>query len=354
MGNWPTAQDAQSRISACSQALLSHKLSLNQEAITRLMRAQARAALGNHTLTTNDFAEALRNSQGTANPDHTVSLSRAVEDIDRVIAIGPEKLKALMPGYDLYLFALVARGQAYRQLGQLGRSLVDFNHAIAVAPNAVDAYIARAELRVRRGEVTLARQDYEQALTLEPKNAVALAQRAALLERESQFATAISDLNAALATYPDNADLLNNRGYAYFRLGHLSKALADYDAALAVSPSLVPALVNRCLARVTFNASVDYALSDCDTAVEFEPRNVWARETRALALLKLGKPDAAAVDFDTVLEADPNRPISLYGRAICRSVDALGASLHQAAVEDRDTALTLDPSVGKSFAMFFH
>lgn len=399
-GNWPTAQDAESRISACSQALLTHKLSPNQVAVARLMRAQARAALGNHVLTASDFTEASRQSEDAVNPDNAASLdayrratvaygqgnlavaindyseaikidpdnalahlgrgvmlasrersfARAVEDFDRVIAIGHDKLKMLVPGDDLYLFALVSRGEAYGQLGQLGHSLADFNRAIALAPNAAKPYMARAELRVRRGETMLALQDYERALSLEPRNATALSQRAALYASEGHFAQAIADLDVALITYPDSAELLYNRGYAHFWHGDLTKALADYDAALALSPSMVRALTNRCLTRVTLNANLEGALADCNAAVQIEPDNAAARETRGLAYLKLGKPDAASADFATVLEADPNRPISLYGRAVCRSVDSLAASLQQAAAEDREAAFALDPAIGKSFA----
>lgn len=400
MGNWPTAQDAEPRISACSQALLTHKLSPNQVTVARLMRAQARAALGNRVLTASDFAEAARQSEGPINSDNAASLdayrrataaygqgdlavaiddyseaikidpdnalvhlgrgvmlasrersfARAVQDFDRVIALGHDKLKMLVPGDDLYLFALISRGEAYGQLGQLGHSLADFNRAIALAPNAAKPYIARAELRVRRGETTLALQDYERALQLEPKNATALSQRAALYASAGQFAEAIADLDVALSSYPDNAELLYNRGYAHFWRGDLPKALADYDATLAVSPTMVRALINRCLTRVTLNTNLDGALADCNAAVQIEPDNAAARETRGLAYLKLGKPDAASADFATVLEIDPNRPISLYGRAVCRSVDSLAASLQQAAAEDREAALALDPAISTSFA----
>ena len=36
------------------------------------------------------------------------SFTRAVEDFDRVIALGRDRLQALVPGSDLYLVALVA------------------------------------------------------------------------------------------------------------------------------------------------------------------------------------------------------------------------------------------------------
>ena len=130
----------------------------------------------------------------------------------------------------------------------------------------------------------------------------------------------------------------------------LLKALADYDAVLAVAPTMVRALVNRCLTRVTLNTDLAGALADCNAAVQLEPANAAALETRGLAYLKLGKPDAASVDFAAVLDADPNRPIALFGRAVCRSIDPLSGSLQQAAADDRDAAMALDPAVAKSFA----
>ena len=399
-GNWPTAENAQARIAACSQALLTHQLSPTQVAVARLMRAQGRAASANRTLSANDFAEAVRRPDAAANPDNAAALDayrravahygegnlngaiddygeairidpenalahlgrgvmlasrersyeRAIEDFDRVLAIGHDKLKALVPGDDLYLFALVSRGEAYGQLGQLGRSLADLNRAIAAAPGYVKAYVARAQLRVRRGETTLAMQDYEKALSIEPRNAVALSDRAALYASEGHFAMAIADLDTALDAYPDNASFLYNRGYAHFWRGNYDKALADYSAALAVAPTMVQARINRCLARLTVGRDLSAALADCNAAIDLDPGNPAAVETRGLAYLKLGKPDLAAADFAVVLDSDPNRPIALYGRALCRAIDPLTATLVQAAGEDREAAMALDPGVGTSFA----
>jgi regulator of sirC expression with transglutaminase-like and TPR domain len=64
---------------------------------------------------------------------------------------------------------MVARWQAWRQ--RLPDALATAEQALAVAPNAVDALAARAEIRERMASYDAAEDDAERALSLLPDDA---------------------------------------------------------------------------------------------------------------------------------------------------------------------------------------
>src|SRR5262249_45073376 len=63
---------------------------------------------------------------------------------------------------------VLARGQAYADLGQRDTAAADYDAAIAADPNLAAAYIARGLARADRGQQEAAVADFEQAIRLRP------------------------------------------------------------------------------------------------------------------------------------------------------------------------------------------
>ena len=386
-GAWPTVKDADVRAAACSKALQTRKLQPAEIALARLTRGVARTALGDRVLAAEDYSEALKHYDGTIDPRNPDALNlyrratslhatgetdRALSDYNDAIRVDPSKSLAFLgrgvllatrqrafnraiEDFDKVLVlqpdnvdALIARGNAYSQLGDNGRALTDLDRAISLAPDNAQAYVVRGLANNRRGQKQLAMQDYDAALQHAPRYPQALANRAALYSEERKYGMAIRDLDESIASDADNPVAFYNRGYAYFARQEYDKALADYDAAIRLEPEMGLAYNNRCLVRAITGKDLVAGLEDCDRAQKLMPLNLDVRDTRGFIYLKLGDPRLAVNEYNQALDVDPNRPLALYGRGIARII--IGETLEGEA--DKSAALTLDPEVADQFAIY--
>lgn len=386
-GAWPTIKDAEARAAACSKALGTRQLKPAEIALARLTRGIARTMLGDKALAAEDYSEALKHYDGVIDPKNPDALNlyrratslhavgetdralsdyndairvdpnnslvylgrgvllatrkraydRAIEDFDKVLVLQPDNVDAL-----------IARGNAYSQLGDNGRALADLDRAIALAPDNAQAYVVRGLANNRRGQKQLAMQDYDAALQRAPRYPQALANRAALYAEERKYDLALRDLDASISSDPDNPVAYYNRGYAHFAKHDYDKALADYDAAIKLDPTMGLAYNNRCLIRAITGKDLVAGIQDCDTAQKLLPLNLDVRDTRGFIFLKLGDPRLALNEYNAALDVDPNRPLALYGRGIARIM----TGQTREGEGDKAAALTLDPEVAEQFAIY--
>jgi tetratricopeptide (TPR) repeat protein len=386
-GVFPTQADAQRRAAACSAALQSRQLKPEEIALARLTRGIARTALGDKTLAGEDYVEAVQRYDhliDPANPDALAlyrraaalagsgqtdkaledysaaikanpkaslaflgrgvllaerkrSYDRAVEDFDKVLALEPNNVEAL-----------ISRGDAFSQLGDMGRALADLNRAVALAPQSPVPLLTRGQIESRRGNNAGAASDYEAALKIDPRNADAMINLAAIQSMQGKADAAVKLLDQAIAIDNSNPLAFYNRGYAWFALKGYDKAIADYGKAIELEPRLGLAYNNRALSRAVAGSDLVAALNDSDQALKLLPLNLEVRDTRGFIFLKLGDPQLALKEYDAALTFDPNRALSLYGRGLARirTGDTAGGKGDQAA------ALTINPEVANDFAMY--
>jgi tetratricopeptide (TPR) repeat protein len=106
----------------------------------------------------------------------------------------------------------INRGNAYNTKGDYDRAIKDYNDALQLDPNFVDAYIDLADVYTKKGDYDRAIEVCNKAIQLD-------------LSRMS------SDLSIT------SAAAYNNRGDAYAGKGDKEKAIADYRKALSINPS---------------------------------------------------------------------------------------------------------------------
>lgn len=385
-GLFPTQADAQGRAAACSKALQSLQLKPDEIALARLTRGIARTALGDKVLAGEDYIDAVQRYDrliDPANPDslalyrRAVALEasgqtdkamedysaaikadpksslaflgrgvllavrkraydRAIQDFDKVLVIEPDNVEAL-----------VSRGDAFAQLGDLGRAMADLNRAVALAPDKPTVLLARGQVEGRRGNLAGAARDYEAALKLDPRYAAAMINLAAVRSMQGRSDAAVELLDQAIAIDRRNPLAFYNRGYAEFALKQYDKAIADYGSAIEIDPGMGLAYNNRALSRAIAGADLVAALGDSDQALKLLPLNLEVRDTRGFIYLKLGDPALALAEYNAALTIDPNRALSLYGRGLARirMGDAAGKG-------DQEAALTINPEVANDFAIY--
>lgn len=147
-GGWPTEADAQPRSEACSQALQSRRLRLNQVALARLTRGVARTMLGNKVASAADYLEALKHYDSVIDPRN------------------PDAL------------AVYRRAVAEHGLGRTAEALADYSTAIRLDPRNQLAYLGRGTLLASRERNYLrAIDDFNRTLQIEPAKVGALIAR---------------------------------------------------------------------------------------------------------------------------------------------------------------------------------
>ncbi len=123
------------------------------------------------------------------------------------------------------------RGLAYDSLGERERALADYNVAIAISPEFVDAYINRG---IVYGEGSLfgkAIEDFNRAIAIAPTSAKAYLNRGVAYLSMGDYGAAINDLERATSLDPANAAAFYNLGIAYMETGQREKALRAMDRA---------------------------------------------------------------------------------------------------------------------------
>jgi tetratricopeptide (TPR) repeat protein len=135
----------------------------------RFAQARAQVALGNDAAALGCYDEAIKLDDGVAafylaRAETQIRLNQpglAVADYSRAI-----DLKLTSPA-DRF-FAFLGRGFASLRLADNRSAIADFDSALALDPNAVEALLWRGYARERDGRNDLALNDYERAATVDP------------------------------------------------------------------------------------------------------------------------------------------------------------------------------------------
>src|SRR5262249_8874548 len=122
--------------------------------------------------------------------------------------------------------ALLARAQAYLQLGQPDNALADYTQTTGLYPRSTDAWssLGRAYLQLRQWNGAV--NALSAAIELNPE-ANWCADRGWARAHLGQWQQAIADYSRALDVYPKWVEVLQKRAYAYSVLAQWENAAGD-------------------------------------------------------------------------------------------------------------------------------
>ncbi len=172
-------------------------------------------------------------------------------------------------------------------LGDYTGAIQDYNKAIELDPDFVDAYINRGIDKHSLGDNIGAIQDFNKAIELDPDYARAYYDRGYAKFELGEYRGAIQDFNKAIELDPDFVDAYNNRGCAKDDLGDYTGAIQDYNKAIELDPDFVDAYNNRGIDKHSLG---DYtgAIQDYNKAIELDPYKADVYYNRAIAKSRLG------------------------------------------------------------------
>ena len=210
--------------------------------------------------------------------------------------------------------AWTERGLIRRRLGDNAGALEDFSQAVRRDANDIRAWLPRGELHLLRRDYSLAIEDFTAVLRLQPRNARAFRERGLCYTHLYDYEKALADETTAIGLAPTDARAYFYRGNVHRLRNDLPRASADYDAALARDRGGDAALAPAYRARGTIlldREEYGRAIADLTRALELNPADLAAQQSRSLAYLKNGDWNNALLDAAEVIRRDP------------RNVDAL-------------------------------
>jgi len=148
-------------------------------------------------------------------------LQAAIADFSEALKVNPQATDAL---YN--------RAAAYALMGHPDFALADFSHVLDLAPGDADTLFYRAQILISMGRKEDAISDLGAVLRLKPEDVDSRLQRAGLLIALGRNDDAIADLNQLLAKSPKAAAVLYNRGRAELMTGDNAAAAKDFAAAM--------------------------------------------------------------------------------------------------------------------------
>ncbi len=248
------------------------------------------------------------------------------------------------------------RGKAYLSAGDPDLAQADFDRLVALTPDDPAAYLARTNAAFARQDYPAVLDDIATALALEPADPTPyLFARGLAYLYLGDHAAAVETLEDYTARQPGDPSGWINLGQAYEGAGNTVAAFHAFETALGIDPDAT--YLHAALARLYYTtaltlsepARTHYLAQTTDTAtraIEANRQDTGSYLYRALAALEQGHLEAALEDLNTALTIDPAFESATYNRAIVytRLSDlALDAgerdSLLRAASADYDTLL---------------
>ncbi|MXV84040.1 tetratricopeptide repeat protein [Candidatus Poribacteria bacterium] len=230
-------------------------------------------------------------------------------------------------------------GIIHAEKGKYGFAIEDFNKAIELDANHVEAYCNRGTAYYLQNEFEIAIENYNKAAALNPRHAGTYNNRGAAYANNGEHAKAIKDFTTAIKLNPQDAGLYNNRGLVYGNIFDFDRAIKNYNKAIELNPNFADAYINRGVAK-HHKGKYRTAIEDYSRAIELYPDHVLVYNNRGLS-------------HD--LNGDLGRAIKDYNEAIRRKVDYAEAYYNRGAaygkkgevdlaIRDSNKAIELDPN----------
>jgi tetratricopeptide (TPR) repeat protein len=238
------------------------------------------------------------------------------------------------------------RGAASAARNDYADAIADLTRACELAPTEADYFYERGVAYWHNKQPDLALTDFDQAIKLKPDDVDALLARASLnAGRRAAAGQIAADLDAADRALPKEAQQHLRIGELYAFVGQPAAAVVQYSKWIDSHPSddmnAAGALNGRCWARALTGESLDLALADCNAALKTRPNTPAFLDSRGLVYLRQGKYDKAIADYDASLTRRPKNAWTLYGRGLAR----MHQGLTDAGQTDIAAATALAPDI---------
>lgn len=318
---------------------MSHSRSLTiKQALSKARKAAKRGNVGSalelykavlaHQPNNPVAAKAVRNLQKKPTGRHEghVCIANPPQDqIDTLIALYrsgdmrkmEEVCRGLLRGYPKSTFVINSLGASLKGQGRLQEALAQFDAAIAVDPDYVDAYSNRGVTLQELNRLEEAIASFDKSIELKPDYAEANSNRGLAMQELGRLDDAIASHRRALAINPDYAAAHSNLGNALLLTGQKGEAFECHRKAVALAPQVDSYWTSLAMSLpgLSFTAVTDDLLGELSILLSHpsvEPSAI-ARPIQS-ALLQL--PDF--VEIIDAVDSHASDPDASFGNAAVR------------------------------------
>ena len=221
-------------------------------------------------------------------------IKQAVRDFNHALEINPD-----------YVDALVNRGSAYALQNRYNDALKDFNHALEIDRKQAGIYNLRGEIYLLNKMYGQATKDFTAAIILNPMYSDAFLNRARAYAERGMDEEADSDYNQAIKTASDKFSGFDNL--------ETSESLFEEESASAKEKAA------QCLQQGSEDLKKEKyyeAIENFTQAITLSSNDAGPYIYRGQAFIELGQPDKAMVDLNQAVIYDPLNSALYYYRAM--------------------------------------
>lgn len=235
-------------------------------------------------------------------------------------------------------FALVNRGEAYKDSGRFDLAMADFQNAVKADPNYAEGYNSRGLLYGMSGQADAALADFQKTIELKPHYDEAYNNLGIVYSLKGDLDSAVGYFNKALQLDPLNTQAYFNLGQYYFGQGDLERAFEHFQKLLSIDPHSSLGHSKRGLIY-GIRQRDDLAMADFNRALLLDPHNSEAYSGRGIILEHQGRIPEAYENYNKAIQWNPDNADAYYGRG---NVFAQ-TKQYQSAARDYKKALEINP-----------
>jgi len=197
------------------------------------------------------------------------------------------------------------RGTEAAEHGDYISAMVILGNAIALAPRDAIGWALRGRVYAELGRDRAAIEDFNMALDIDPECIEAITGRAMLWLDYRRLGQALSEMNRAAAIAPERHDIYTDRAYLYQALRKPSLAIADLDRAIELGDPYPQTVYRRAKMKIKA-ARYEEAVADLDLVIEKLPGRSEPIFHRGLIEFRTERYERAIEDFDRAIELSPD------------------------------------------------
>ena len=207
-------------------------------------------------------------------------------------------------------------GNVLHKQGNLKAAIEQYQTAIAIKPDFVQAHYNLANALRQNQQYEAAIAAYRKTLKLKPNFAIAYFYLANLLKSSGQIQAAINAYQTGLKLNPNVASACNNLGNIFKDLGRVEVALDYYKQALQLEPNYA-GTYNNIGNILKDQDKLEAAIQFYQKAIQLDPNLAQAYRNLGNAFRRQGKLDRAVEAYQSALNIEPSLTEAALG--ICMS-----------------------------------
>ena len=219
----------------------------------------------------------------------------AIQDYNHALLINPD-----------YWDCLHNRAMAYEQIGNLEKSLWDYEKLIA-HKDSVLYQSARGLIFTTQKKYDKAIAAFEKVLLKNPEDAHAMINLAIIDYYQENHRRAAATLQEILIKYPEEANAYNTLNQIYLELYEWELAYEAIQKALQLAPTNAYFLNNRGFTLLEMD-SLQKAITDINQSIVLRPDNAWAFRNKGYYFFKLKDYSQALRYLNQTLEMQADLP----------------------------------------------